>query len=218
VPATLNLSNQQVAIVTRRGQPTTVTLTATADDGTPFDLTGATVVAKVTTDKGGTVAEFAPTVDGNELALFISAADLDSALDPIDRANGEFVGRWYVAVQHDDLGQEPIPWVDGSFTVLAHGSRQAPTSNEVTVTVGATITTTLAATGPRGPVGAPGVYEGAVVDGHVIVYVPPSPWGIDANGDPYYDPAGAAPGEQAVMQFDPDTGNPILIIPTTPEA
>jgi len=148
---TLNLSNQQVAIVTRRGQPTTVTITATANDGTPFDLEPADVTAQVTTDKGGAVVEFTPAADGNVLTLTITAAALESAIGPIARDSGEFKGRWFVNVQHPELGDEPVPWVDGSFTVLAHGSRTAATSNAIDVTVGASVSVQLAAPGPRGP-------------------------------------------------------------------
>jgi hypothetical protein len=154
VSATLNLSNQQVAIVTRRGQPTTVTLTARNTDGDPLDLTDSEIVAKVTTVNGTDVATFDTVAAGNEVGLSLSAAALDAALDPIDRANGEFVGRWYVTVKLPVLGAEPIPWVDGSFTVLAHGSRQATTSNVITVNVGGTVDVTLGAPGPAGRPGA----------------------------------------------------------------
>jgi hypothetical protein len=36
-------------------------------------------------------------------------------------------------------------------------------------------------------------------------------WGIDSTGQPYFDPAGAATGEGAVLQFDPSDGAPVLI-------
>lgn len=39
-----------------------------------------------------------------------------------------------------------------------------------------------------------------------------SPWGIDSNDDPYYDPDGAAPGEEAVLVVD-RTGALIIVKP-----
>lgn len=40
---------------------------------------------------------------------------------------------------------------------------------------------------------------------HVTVTVE-TVWGIDGSGDPYYDDAGAAPGEEAALYWNPATG------------
>lgn len=40
-----------------------------------------------------------------------------------------------------------------------------------------------------------------------------SRWGINAAGEPYFDTAGAAPGEDALPQVDPTTGATYLIQP-----
>lgn len=68
--------------------------------------------------------------------------------------------------------------------------------------------------GPAGPAGPPGPggIGGSVVDGQVVIDVPFTPWGIDPDTGPYFDPDGAQPGEEAVLQFDPDTSEPILIL------
>jgi len=65
--------------------------------------------------------------------------------------------------------------------------------------------------GPPGLEGTGGVIGGSVVDGQIIVNVA-TPWGIDPDTGPYFDPNGAQPGEEAVLQFDPDTGTPVLIL------
>lgn len=36
-------------------------------------------------------------------------------------------------------------------------------------------------------------------------------WGIDGSGDPYYDDAGAAPGEEAALYWNPATGVYVLV-------
>lgn len=54
----------------------------------------------------------------------------------------------------------------------------------------------------------------AIVDGAPVLTFE-SVWGIDSDGDPYVDPDGAAPGEQAVLVLD-DGGNPLLVDPLDP--
>lgn len=39
-----------------------------------------------------------------------------------------------------------------------------------------------------------------------------TPWGLRANGTAYYDPAGAAAGEQAALDINPSTGAPRLTL------
>lgn len=69
--------------------------------------------------------------------------------------------------------------------------------------------------GPAGPPGPPGtgggILTGGVDDGVPYIDVPFTPWGIDELGVPYFDAEGAAPGEEALLQFDPTTGAPVLI-------
>lgn len=50
---------------------------------------------------------------------------------------------------------------------------------------------------------------GELVAGVVVVTVPVVQWGITGSGRPYFDPAGAADDEHAVL-FITDTGRPAL--------
>lgn len=52
-----------------------------------------------------------------------------------------------------------------------------------------------------------------VGDGGSVSVAFSSPWGIDGDGNPYYDEAGAAPGEDAILTVDATTGNFALAKP-----
>jgi collagen type I/II/III/V/XI/XXIV/XXVII alpha len=72
------------------------------------------------------------------------------------------------------------------------------------------------ATGPAGPAGTGGGSSGdplalgttigttTVEPGDLVTVAYTSPWGITPAGIPYYDPAGATPGEDATFTFGPD--------------
>lgn len=71
----------------------------------------------------------------------------------------------------------------------------------------------VTAPGPQGPPGSGGGggLTGELVGDELIVTVT-SNWGIDSDGNPYYDPNGAADGEDAVASLDAD-GNLLLTKP-----
>jgi hypothetical protein len=69
--------------------------------------------------------------------------------------------------------------------------------------------------GEKGDAGVPetGYFTAPIVDDDIFSVELVSNWGIGPGDVPYYDPAGADPGEAALLTLDPATGEPILLRP-----
>lgn len=102
---------------------------------------------------------------------------------------------------------EPI--VVGRVETRDDGTR-SPTADVTTAIVHDELVVNIDIIGSGGIGG--GSIGGSIDDnGDVVIDVPTTVWGIAAGGEPYFDPDGAAAGEEAVLQFDPATGDPVLI-------
>ena len=145
--------------------------------------TGLTLVAR---QNGADVPSLVSEADGGmELTADAAVIDVTSL--------GE---TWRVVSEEQKLIEATVPTqIDTTTAALV---------DDPTSATGAALSGTYALKGEAGGLGVPSV-DGA---GNVVLTYT-SLWGVTAGGVPYYDPDGAAPGEERILQLDAN-GSPTL--------
>lgn len=107
----------------------------------------------------------------------------------------------------DDLDNLPANKTDNTPAATDHAAHHNALAGAINRTQAALL---------NGAIGKSGTSLGRTTiddDGNVVVAID-SNWGIDSGGNAYYDTAGAADGEDAVLTIDPATNSLTVVKPT----
>lgn len=186
----------------RRGDPRTITVSVVDPNGDSIDLsestwsstvgrssnsTRQTTLAVNTSQAGAGVLSFR--LSGEQTRLF----ELTLFGDLQGSGFGTILTFDAVVLPDVTRGQEPSGGLVDNITLTWGGIKKTLSENVLGILV------------PSG-----GQLTGSVNDGVVTIDVPRTLWGVDENGEPYFDPDGAAPGEEAWLIFEPG-GHPVLV-------
>lgn len=186
----------------RRGDPRTITVTVLNPDGDPINLSGSTWSSTIGRSASSTrqttvmvntsqasAGVLALTISGDQSRLF----ELSLVGDLQGSDFGTILTFEAVVLPDVTRDQEPSGGLVDNITLTWGGLHNTLSENVLGILV------------PNG-----GQLMGSVVDGVISIDVPKTLWGVDENGEAYFDPAGAVPGEEAWLIFEPG-GHPVLV-------